>query len=148
LEKRQFDAVSKEDLLSFKRVLEIIAEEKKNSIPLTIFTTKLSPLESITRYLKEELHKGINQIAKMLGKKTSAVSLAYKNAKKKTFLIKETKIFIPLSEFEKYHGLSILEIIVQYLLKQHYKLTEIGKIMKRSPKTIWTIKKRAEEKNV
>ncbi len=147
LKKRDIEEVTKEDLLNFKRLIDIIAEEKRNSIPLRIFTTKLSPLEAVTRYLKEELHFGINQIAKKLGKKASAVSLAYKNSKKKTFVIKQTKIFIPLSEFEKYHKLSILEIIVQYLIKQHYRLTEIAKLLKRSPKTIWTIKKRAEEKN-
>ncbi|MFH1972939.1 MAG: hypothetical protein ABIJ18_05700 [archaeon] len=140
--------ISKEDLINYilktqkisrNELLEKLSGEK---IPITIFTTDLFPLESIVFYLKKN-HK-TNEIARLLNKSPSAISLAYKKAKTKKFKIKETKIYIPLSEFNS--KLSILEVAVYYLRRQDMKFAEIAKLLKRNIKTIWTIYSRAKKK--
>ena len=53
---------------------------------------------------------------------------------------------IPLSEFEKFKELSILEVVVNYLKNAGLKLSEISILLKRDIRTIWTLKKRAQLK--
>ena len=105
--------ISKEDLL--RLLLQKLDSEAGDNIPVSIFLTKLSPLEAVTRYLRETQDKKINQIAKLLNKQPSSISEAYKNSQAKRFDVKKTDIFIPLSEFEKHTTLSILEVVVIYL---------------------------------
>lgn len=136
--------LSKEDLVKF--LLQKLDTEEHGSIPVSIFTTTLSPLEAITRYLKEQ-GKKTNEIAKILGKKPSSVSEAIRNAKPKTFKIKKTNLFIPLSDFERYSRLSILEIVVISLKNRNLRLTEIADILGRDPRTIWTLHDRAKSKS-
>ncbi|MBD3304572.1 hypothetical protein GF343_05490 [Candidatus Woesearchaeota archaeon] len=118
--------------------------KKEEGIPVSIFKTKLNPLEAITRYLKQKNKKN-KEIAELLNKKPSAISRAHKNSKNKKFVIKKTKFCVPLSEFKK-PKLSILETVVQYLRKNNHKFTEIARILDRNPKTIWTIQQRAKKK--
>lgn len=125
----------------------ILKEIKEDKIPLSIFNAGLSPLESITRYLRENLKKRTTQIAKLLNKKLPAISLAYKNSLSKQFIIRKTNIYIPLSEFQDNPKLSILEVIVQFFRNKDLKFTEIAKLLGRNSKTIWTIDQRAKKKN-
>ena len=162
MEKRIKDSdligITKDDLIRFipkEELIKLIHEKNEKhieniKIPSSIFTTKLFPLESIVRYLKEKQNKKINEIAKTLNKNPSAISLAYKNSLTKKFIPKKTNIFIPLSEFQNNPKLSILEIIVNYFKNKNLKFSEIAKLLDRSPKTIWTlfnrgIKKQKEE---
>ena len=149
------NSITKEDLVRFvlkkenisqKELIEKIQADKEINIPVSIFTTKLSPLESITRYLKENLNKRITEIAKILNKKAPIISLAYKKAKSKEFKTKKTKIFILLSEFQNNPKLSILEIVVQSLRNKNFKFLEIAQRLKRDPKTIWTVFNRGQKK--
>ena len=130
--------------LSDEELTKLILTKKEEGIPVSIFKTKLHPLEAITRYLKKQ-NKKITEIARLLNKKPSAISRAHKNSKNKKFQIKKTKFYIPLSEFQK-PKLSILETIVQYLRNKNLKFTEIAKILDRDPKTIWTLNHRAKKK--
>ncbi len=148
--------MTKEDLLRYILAKEHITEEELiqkislkevEKIPLTIFSTKLFPLEAIVRYLKDILGLRVNEIAKKLHKKASAVSTAYKKGKKKSFVFMKTDILIPLSEFEKNPSLSVLEVVVSYLKKKGFTITHIAKLLRKSPKTVWTVQKRAERKN-
>ncbi len=138
--------ILKKENISEKEFFETISKEQKNNVPITIFKTELSPLESITRYLKENLNKKINEIARILNKKPSAISLAYKNSKLKNFKIEKTDIFIPLSEFQDNQKLSILEIVVQHLKNKNLAFSNIAKLLKRNRKTIWTIYSRVKKK--
>ncbi len=157
IENSDLTDITKDDLIRFilkKELGELISEKKEGKkkhvenieIPVSIFNTKLSPLESIVRYLKEKQNKKINEIAKLLGKNPSAISLAYKKASSKKFDFKKTDFFIPLGEFEKNSVLSILEIIVKHLKESGQRLTEIAKLLDRSPKTIWTLFNRETKK--
>lgn len=127
-----------------KDLARLILNQIEEQIPITIFTTKLSPLESITRYLKEQ-NKGTNEIASILNKPPSSISQAYKTAKTKPFKITESKISIPLTQFQN-KKLSILEIVIFYLKNQDLKLVKIAALLKRNPKTIWTVYNRAKNK--
>jgi len=157
IENSDLAGITKDDLIRFilkKELGELISEKKGEKkkhvenieIPVSIFNTKLSPLESIVRYLKEKQNKKINEIAKLLGKNPSAISLAYKKAISKKFDFKKTDFFIPLRKFEKNRNLSILEIIVKHLKESGQRLTEIAKLLDRSPKTIWTLFNRGTKK--
>lgn len=146
--------ITRDDLIRFipKEELKKLIHEKNKKpienikIPLSIFTTKLSPLESIVRHLKEKQNKKINEIAKTLNKNPPAISLAYKNSLTKKFIPKKTNISIPLSKFQNNPKLSILEVVVNYLRNKDFKFTEIAKLLDRSPKTIWTLFNRGTKK--
>jgi hypothetical protein len=155
--KHSFEEISREDLIRYVLEKEGISEEelaeklgKKPSvageIPATIFSTSLSPLESITRYLKENLGKKLVEISRTLGKSPAALSPAYRKAVTKKFEIMETGLLIPLNEFEKNQDLSILEIVVSHLKKRGITLTQISELLKKDVRTIWTVNHRAELK--
>lgn len=170
LVKESLSKIPKEDLIRFilehgqvsKKELLDLKQQALEQVPLTIFTTKLSPLEAVTRFMREKTKKRTNEIASILNKRPSSISEAYRNLKAKKFRIKEfkikefrakgskikkTDIFIPLSEFQHHPKLSILEVVVNYLRKENFPFTKIAKLLKRNPKTIWTVYQRAKKKN-
>ena len=144
------DGITKEDLIRFilehKHGKSIENKKQQIEIPVSIFNTKLFPLEAITKYLKENQKKKINEIAKVLGKNPSAISLAYKKANLKKFNFKKTTLFIPLQKFRKNKNLSVLEIVVNHLRNNKLSLTEIAKILNRDVRTIWTVYNRVKNK--
>ena len=142
LVKRALASIPKEDLV--RSILQHLREEEH--VPLSIFTTTLSPLEAIVRYLKEAGRK-TKEIAEVLHKQPASISEAYRNAKRKVFKPKLTKHYIPLREFQKQPTLSILEVVVTYLHSQPYTYSTIAKMLKRDPRTIWTIHNRAKKKH-
>src|SRR3989344_415396 len=58
-------------------------QEKKEGIPTSIFTEKLSTLESIVKFLKDNKELHYKQIAEILKKNPGHLGVVYKNAKKK-----------------------------------------------------------------
>jgi DNA-binding CsgD family transcriptional regulator len=116
----------------------IQAQEK---IPISIFSGKLSPLESITKYLKQNYT--ITQIAKQLNRSTKTIWQASKKQGK--IKIRFSEHDIPLTEFKK-NKLSILETITLYLKNKGLKLSEIAKLLNKNPRTIWTCYNRAKKK--
>ena len=125
---------------------KIKSEETSSDIPITIFTTSLSPLESLTRFLKDNKGKKLVEISRITSRSSAALSAAYKNSGSQKFEIIETEYKIPLKEFEDNSDLSILEIVVNYLEKKDMKHSEIAKILGRDVRTIWTLQKRASNK--
>jgi len=118
------------------------------SIPSSIFTNKLSPLESIVKYLRENLELDYNRIAELLNRNRKTVWQAYKNAAKKLqikFEVEETEYNIPVSVFKD--RLSVLETIVVHL-KDQYRLSyrQIAQLLKRNERTVWTVYQRARRK--
>lgn len=140
---KTLEEVPVEDLV--RLLLKRFKKEDQEGIPITVFAAGLSPLESITRYLKETGYK-INGIAKILHKSPSSISQAFKKAKEKNFDVKETKVYIPLSAFYDQPVLSILEAVVKHLYDKHLSYSEIAKLLNRNPKTIWTVYNRAKKK--
>jgi len=133
--------------ISAQNILELINNQR---IPVTIFNDKLSPLETIVKYLKEEHKKTLTEISKLLNKKVSIIWLAYNNSKKKhpQKLQKVQGIYdIPLGKLYS-KKLSLLERICVYL-KDNYSLNyhKIGLLLKRDERTIWTAYNRAKKRS-
>ena len=96
-----------------------IAQKEEILIPISIFTRKLSPLETYTKCLKENFEFDYSKIAELLGRSRKTVWQAYKNSVKKhpaKFKPIETRYVIPASALR--NRLSILEATVVYLKGQ------------------------------
>jgi hypothetical protein len=148
--KNIFDNFQKKYQLAPEDILQIMYEEKEYlSIPLTIFSRQLSPLESVVKFLKEDLNLGISTIAKTLQRNQATIWLTYNHAQKKKkekFIFSETKYWIPISLL-KDRRLSILELVVEFL-KKSYSLNfhQIAVLIQRDDRTVWTVYQRGELK--
>ncbi len=125
------------------------AEEKEVLVPTGIFNKTLSPLESISKYLRENLHLSNKQIGKLMGRSEKTIWQAYNSSRKKhpqLFEISETKFVVPVSKLSD-RKFSAFESIVDYL-KTKFELSyhEIAVLLRRDDRTIWTIHYRAKAK--
>ena len=145
--------LEKEEKLSFEDIVRIILEKPKVeeiTIPTYIFDNdKLSSLEAVVKYLKEELNMKYYEIAKILNRNHRTIWTTYSNSKRKMpkrFTFKESIYFLKISIFED-RKMGVLEAISEYL-KEEYKLTyhEIAVLLNRDDRTIWTVYKRAKIK--
>lgn len=123
--------------------------QKEALIPISIFESKLSPLEAICKYLKEELDLNYAKIALLLNRNSRTIWTTYNNAvkkKKEKLPVKESKFFIPISVF-KDRKLTALEALVAYL-KDNFNLrySEIAVLLARDERNIWTVYNRCKKK--
>ena len=136
--------------LSEEKIASIIAEKSEILLPISIFKTKLSCLETISFYLKDNLKINFTKSAQLLNRSQKTLWGAYSRGKSKGWLInvKDSKIAIPLSTFSN-RKLSTLESLVFYL-KEHYRLkfTEMASLLSRSTKTVWTTYQNARKKQL
>lgn len=118
-------------------------------LPVTIFLNdKLSPLETIVKYLREEEKLSNSNVAAMLGRSPAAVWITYRNAKKKMpsrLDVGRTDIFIP-TELISSGKLSVLESVATYLHDSGMNYNKIGRALHRDERTIWTAANRARKK--
>ena len=151
--------INKEELDQFldhirKEIHEFLEQKTKSDktdIPSYVFNETLSPLESIIKFLKEGFEElNFRKIGKLLNRNEKSIWLTYKRATTKMptpFKPEETKFFIPLQiiSTRKY---SVLESIVKHL-KEHYELSyhQIGELIKRNERTVWTVYKRSKQKD-
>jgi len=116
------------------------------SIPVCIFSKKLSLLEAIVKYLKENREFGFAEIARLLNRAPSTISTTYAKGKKKmprSFVISESKS-VPISIIAN-RKVSTFEAIVLYLHKDNT-ITEIANLTKRDNRVVWDIHRRAVKK--
>jgi DNA-directed RNA polymerase specialized sigma24 family protein len=132
-------AVQKEYKVSRSDVLSLIRKEIE--IPIEVFSKELGALESIVKYMKENLNMNYKGIASELKRDQRTIWTAYKKASekmKKPLEIKETKMFLSLSVF-KDRKLTILESIIVYLREKGLRYSEIAELVNRDQRNIWTI---------
>jgi|TARA_B100002003_G_C14131919_1_gene544369 hypothetical protein len=139
---------SKEEL--FEEFLQYVEQKTEINIPLSIFkATSLGPLETLVKYLREELNYTYSKIAAILNRKVGPIGTTYRNAKSKhpsRLKIVSTFSTIPVSIFKKSKN-SILETIVHHLKdNESLTYTEIASLLNRNYRTIWTVYKRATKK--
>ncbi len=132
--------------LSFDDLKELV---KELSFPSAILNRKLTILESVVKYLKEEKNLSLHKISEVIGRDERNIWNIYNNAGKKyskRFVIKKVKFWIPVSILAD-SKLSALESVVAYL-KKEFSLdnNEIGKLLERDYRTIWTVYSRAKKK--
>ena len=116
-------------------------ERKANVISICIFDNdKLSSLEAVVKYLKENKKLRFSEIASLLNRNDRTIWYTYSQSRKK--LQKKFRIIksynLPLSIF-KDRKFGVLELVSSYL-KEEYKLrySEIAKLLRRDERTIWT----------
>jgi len=118
---------------------------------VSIFIKELSALESIVKYLRETYNLRFCDIAKKLNRDQRTIWTTYAKSKKKHPVNLNTtysEYFVPVKIFqERVYG--VLEILVHYL-KKHYNLkySEIGKLLNRNQRTVWTVNSRYKKKEV
>ena len=117
-------------------------------IPIKIFSGKLSPAESLTKFLKENLDLTYHDISELIGRDEGGVWANYKRASKKMpwpFEINDS-ITVPVSIFSSEK--SILEALVFYL-KEIKKLRnkKIAQLLNKNTANIWTVYNRAKKKD-
>lgn len=99
--------------------------------------------------MKENLEMNYHEIAELLNRDDRTIWTAYNKAKKKQkekIKIRKTKSSFPLSIF-KNKKLTILESVTLYLKQKQLKYCEIGKLLNRDQRNIWTIYSRATKKS-
>ena len=140
---------SEEIIQLVNKLLKVeIKEEVK--VPISVFKNdKLSALETIVKYLRENLLLSFKQIASLTNRNNVALAVSYRNAKKKLeakFPEEVSPYFIPVSILQD-RKLSVLENIVSYL-KDTFGLTyhKIALMLNRNDRTIWTVYQRAKKK--
>ena len=139
----------------FSRKKGVLVDSNPTLIPSSIFRDRrLSVLEAIIKYLKEERQLSFHQIAGILGRDDRNVWTVYDRVRRKNLALDKEKPetieisdeLIPASIFLD-RTVAVLEALVQHLkdvsrLNYH----EIGMILGRNERTIWTAYARAKEK--
>jgi len=115
------------------------------SVPVTIFSSQLSGLQALVRYLHERRGLSFAQIATLLNRSQKTIWTTYAAVKDETFFFVETGLEIPLASFAV-RDLSVLETIVFYLSSLGFSNVEVARSLALDPRTTWTVKKRAEKK--
>jgi len=122
--------------------------EEKLFFPDSILNDRLTVLESVTKYLKENRGLSLRRTAKVLARDERNIWHIYSNAKRKyseRFVIRDVRLWIPVSIFSKAR-LSALEAIVNYLKELGFSYGDIAVLLNRDDRTVWTVYKRAKVK--
>ena len=133
---------------SRNELTEIIGAKEEIKIPITIFSKNLGFLESLSKYMKENLNMNYSEIAKLLRRDERTIWTSYKKSgekQKEELNIKETDIFVPISKF-KDKNFTILESLILFLKEKGMKYSEIAKLLERDQRNIWTIYSRIIKK--
>ncbi len=136
--------------LSIDDIRNLMAEKPGLVVPVSIFQNKrLSALEIICKYLKEETKLGFSRIASLLNRNPRTVWTTYSKAvrkQKSRLTVKESIIMIPVEIFSD-RKFSVLETLVSYL-KDHHNLSfaQISQLLQKDPRNIWTVYSRFRKK--
>ncbi len=118
-------------------------------IPISIFSTKLSPAEAVVKYLKEHHGLAFCEIAKLINRDQRGIWGSYARAKRKhpaAFDIGFVSHTIPLSCLND-RSRSILEHVVTHLKdEKELKPAEICSLLNKKTSTIWTAYQRSRRK--
>ncbi len=139
--------------LTSDQVIEALSRHQKIPeivIPASVFNTdKLSCLEIVVKYLRENLSVSLSDIAKTTSRDNRTIWTTYNNSRKKNpnpLDIYPSKFYIPISIFSD-RRFSALEALVFYLFdKLSLRIVEISVLLKKDHSTIWTVLSRARKK--
>lgn len=143
--------MSDEEIEQIITVPELVNRlREKKEIPVSVFNEELSALETICKFLKENLGFSIKKIAFLTHRSEKTVWQAYnssKNKYSKKFIIEVSDYYIPVSVL-KNRKYSVLESIVDYLKNLNLTYHDIALLLKRDDRTIWTTYHRLKLKKV
>mgnify|MGYP000223933198 CR=1 FL=1 len=144
--------IAQEKGISPDKIIKLVVKEKKSGaveIPVCIFNNKLSALESVVKYLKENLNLRYSEIAKLLNRNDRTIWATYSNSRKKLtekFVIEDNKYFIPAPIISN-RSFSVLESIVSYMKDNlNLRYSQIALMLHRDQRTVWTVYNRRKRK--
>ena len=118
-------------------------------IPVSIFSTRLSPAEAVVKYLKEHHAMTFSEIAKLINRDQRGIWGSYARARRKhpdSFDIGFATHTIPISCLND-RSRSILEHVVTHLKDEKgLKPAEICSLLNKKTSTIWTAYQRSRRK--
>jgi hypothetical protein len=132
------------------KMLRLVVEDSQveMQIPCSIFSMEIGMLESIVKYLHEDCGLGFNGISAILKRSQNNIAVSYRNSKAKMparFGKMPPSLNIPLDIFSKKH--TCFESICLYLKDScNLPYHDIGNLLGRDERTIWTIYRRAKQK--
>jgi RNAse (barnase) inhibitor barstar len=123
---------------------------KEILLPIDIFNNdSLSPLETATKYLKENLDLKFRDIAFLLNRSQKTIWGAYNESKNKDntkLTLNGNKISIPIYAFRD-RSLSFMESLTEYIKDNfNLKYSQIAPLLNRDQRTVWTVYQRAKKK--
>ena len=137
--------ITDEDILS-----SIKKKVPEDTIPIDVFKNdKLSALETISKYLRENCELTFSKIGKLTNRDPRMIGRTYYNASKKlsSRLVSRGSKFHLGVEVIRNRKLSVLENIVSHLKdKLSLSYHEIAVLLNRDDSTIWTVYNRAKKK--
>ena len=142
--------ISAEEILNLTNKLLNVEIKAEVKVPLSVFKNDyLSSLETIVKYLRENLLLSFKQIGSLTNRNEIALAVTYRNAKKKMptkFAEEISPYSIPVSVLQN-RNISVLENVAAYL-KDTFGLTyhSIAVLLNRNDRTIWTVYQRAKKK--
>jgi len=141
------DALSRHGIRPEQAVRMAKALQEERGIPLSIFNPNLGALESIVKYLREELFLDYKTIAKLLHRHEGPIGVTYRRSRRKLKgeLDTSSREKMPFDVF-KNKKLSVFENIAYYLAKQGNDWHKIARLLHRHDKTVWTVLDRAKKK--
>ncbi len=142
--------LSSEDIIGLIEKLLKVPIKEEVKIPITVFDNDyLSSLETIIKYLRENLLLSFKQIASLTNRNEVALAVSYRNSRKKlraNFIERVSPYYIPVSIL-KNRKLSVLENVVSYLKENYgFNYHKIAVMLNRDDRTIWTVYHRAKKK--
>lgn len=145
------DGIKSKHDLTDEQILRLVrADEVSETIPASVFVdSRLRPLESVCKYLREEKRLEYNEIAAVLNRDYRTIWTTYNNSSKKVkgrLAIPPTKYELPLNIFQD-RKLSVLEAVVSCLKdKFGLKFAEIAVVLRRDQRNVWSIYHKAKKK--
>ena len=123
--------------------------KKTIHLPLSIFSKELSCLESICKYLRDELNLSFNEMSSILNRKPITLRTSYNKAQKKQpkYLVNIDFQFNIPTQLLSNRKYTTFEVIILYLKDtKKLKISQIAELLNRNYKTIWTTYSRAKKK--
>ncbi len=144
--KLALDEIKQKYNLSAGEILGFVEKKpvpREIMIPVSVFEIpKLSALEAVCKYLKEDLDLSFAKIADLTKRDNRTIWATYRNASrnvKEKLQFKQSKFFIPVSALAN-RKLSVMESIVSFLKdKFGLRYTEIAHLLNRNERNIWTV---------
>ena len=130
-------------------MLSLLKLKESIKVPVSIFSQKTSPLESLTKFLKENYDLKFTEIARMLNRDPRTIWSTYDSAVEKVkppFELKEKELFIHIDKFSN-RKFSILEIVCNHLAELGLSISEIATSLSKHRNTIWSTIMRFKKKN-
>jgi DNA-directed RNA polymerase specialized sigma24 family protein len=119
---------------------------KEILVPVGLFNSELTPLQTAVKYLKENKNLSNKEISRIVRRDTKTIWITYNRARSKRLpRIRNASLFVPLSIFGE-GQFSPMESLVLYLKQHGLNFSEISRLLGRDPRTIWTVHSRILKK--